>query len=55
MAITRFLQRSYFINYLKHSHGISNNYPIIISKCFETSTPIWIPNQCIGLYTETIL
>ena len=32
IAITKFLQRSYFVNYLKHSNGISNSYPIITSK-----------------------
>ena len=32
IATIKFLQRSYFINDLKHSNGISNNYPIITSK-----------------------
>ena len=32
IATTNSLQRSYFINYLRHSNGISNNYPIITSN-----------------------
>ena len=37
-----------FINYLKPSNGISNNYLIV-------STPICIRNQYTGLSMETIL
>ena len=50
IATTKFLKRSYFINYLKPSNGISNNHLYV-----ETSTPICMPNQYTGLYTETIL
>ena len=50
IATTKFLKRTYFINYLKLSNGISNNYLYL-----ETSTPIFIPNQYTGLYTESIL
>ena len=50
IATTKFLKRSYFINYWKPSNGISNNHLYV-----ETSTPICMPNQYTGLYTETIL
>ena len=50
ITTTKFWKRSYCINYLKPSNGISNNYLYV-----ETSTPICMPNQYTGLYTETIL
>ena len=50
ITTTKFWKGSYCINYLKPSNGISNNYLYV-----ETSTPICMPNQYTGLYTETIL